>query len=233
MNARPSFWDRRRAAVREEAEAEARSREAAQIAALPPEPEQSDEEILEALGLPDPDSLTAGDDFTAFMVKAVPHHLRNRALRKLWRSNPVLACLDGLNDYDDDYLTGSTGNGVIKTAYQVGKGMTFHVEKMARLKTIADEALGAPDGDMTGDATGRDLDDMIVSEATADLQEAPVIAGAAQPGADGAPEVAPALIGEATGVADDPSFTGPAGDAAPAVEPSPRRMVFRFEEGTA
>ncbi len=137
MRAGPGFWDRRRAGVK--AEAQALAVEPVEVMEEAPQTDAEVLEVLEALGLPDPDSMGAGDDFTAFMVKAVPQHLRNRALRKLWRSNPVLACVDGLNDYDDDYLTGSTGNGPIKTAYQVGKGMLYHVERMARLKEMAEE----------------------------------------------------------------------------------------------
>ncbi len=51
------------------------------------------------------------------------------------RSSRGLGCVDGLNDYDDDYLTGSTGQGVIKTGYQVGKGMLAHLLEVERLKT--------------------------------------------------------------------------------------------------
>lgn len=121
-------WSRRRAAVAAEAEAEDR---AARDLALREEQaalaEKTDEEILEDLDLPDPESLGPGDDFRGFMSKTVPEHIRKRALRKLWRSNPVLACVDGLNDYDDDYLTGSVGQGVINTTYQVGKGMLAQI----------------------------------------------------------------------------------------------------------
>ncbi|WP_272003061.1 DUF3306 domain-containing protein [Roseovarius sp. ZX-A-9] len=128
-----TFWDMRRAAVRAEEEAEAAAAQAAleaeQQRALA---EKSDEDILTELGLPDPDTLAKGDDFSAFMAKAVPEHIRKRALRNLWRSNPVLACLDGLNDYDDDYLTGSFGNAPIQTSYQVGKGLLAHVLEMER-----------------------------------------------------------------------------------------------------
>ncbi|SFR64242.1 DUF3306 domain-containing protein [Litoreibacter janthinus] len=140
MTQERSFWARRLAGVKQEAEAEAEAAIVAETAQDQEDAPQTDAEILEMLDLPDPDSLQAGDDFAAFMVKAVPQHLRNRALRKLWRSNPVLACVDGLNDYDDDYLTGSTGNGPIKTTYQVGKGLLAHVEEMARQKALADAA---------------------------------------------------------------------------------------------
>jgi hypothetical protein len=33
----------------------------------------------------------------------VPEELKNLALKKLWLSDPVLANVDGLNDYDDDF----------------------------------------------------------------------------------------------------------------------------------
>ncbi|AXI43199.1 DUF3306 domain-containing protein [Sulfitobacter sp. SK011] len=130
-----SSWSRRRAAVAAEAAAEEQAALDAVVmkdaAALE---EKSDAEILQELNLPDPMTLVQGDDFKAFMSKEVPAHLRKIALRKLWTSNPVLACVDGLNDYDDDYLTGSTGQGAIKTTYQVGKGMLAHLIEVERQK---------------------------------------------------------------------------------------------------
>lgn len=144
MSRNATFWDRRRAAVEAEAEAIAAERQAAieaeQRSALE---EKSDEDILLELGLPDPDTMSEGDDFAAFMAKAVPERIRKRALRKLWRSNPVLACVDGLNDYDDDYLTGSYGSAPLQTTYQVGKGLLAHVLEAAR----QDEAEGDASGD--------------------------------------------------------------------------------------
>ena len=131
------FWSRRRAAVRAEAEAEVA--EATRIAEVQAETERAkaeaektDEELLEELGLPDPDTLTAGDDFSALMSRAVPARLRNRALRKLWVSNPVLANLDGLVDHGEDYRDVATIMPDMKTAYQVGKGMLAHVQELAR-----------------------------------------------------------------------------------------------------
>jgi Protein of unknown function (DUF3306) len=53
--------------------------------------------------LPDIETLTYESDFSVFMAKGVPKAIRNQALKKLWRSHPVLANLDGLNDYDLDY----------------------------------------------------------------------------------------------------------------------------------
>ena len=74
--------------------------------------------------LPDIETLTKESDFTAFLQDGVPEELRKRALRHLWRLSPVFATLDGLNDYDLDYTDAAVAvKGVLKTLYQVGKGM--------------------------------------------------------------------------------------------------------------
>jgi hypothetical protein len=151
MSDAQSFFARRRAGLKAKREEEALVPVDEKLAiAEETEPdlsEMSDADILEMLDLPDPDTLCKGDNFAAFMAKAVPMHLRNRALRNLWRSDPVLACLDGLNDYDTDYLTGSTGQGIIKTSYQVGRGLLAHVEKVAEEAAAKDAAeLTASDG---------------------------------------------------------------------------------------
>ncbi|MGX1495378.1 hypothetical protein ACSSV1_000399 [Labrenzia sp. MBR-25] len=117
------FWSRRKAAVREAEAAEVERLDAELETAKRVElEEKTDAEILEELGLPDPDSLQMEDDFTRFLAKTVPERLRRRALRRLWLSNPVLANLDGLNDYEDDYTDAATAGQVVKTAYQVGRG---------------------------------------------------------------------------------------------------------------
>lgn len=133
MSRASDFWSRRKAQVEAEAEAQARATEAEARAAQDAEQaEKSDAELCEELGLPDPDTLQSGDDFRAFMAKAVPDRLRRRALRRLWLSNPALANLDGLIDYGEDFTDSATVIENMQTAYQVGKGMTAHVEEMAR-----------------------------------------------------------------------------------------------------
>ena len=145
MKGDTTFWARRRAAVQAEAEADIRAQEEAMLAARAEAlAERDDAEILAEMGLPDPESMQQGDDFAAFMSREVPERLRRKALRTLWRSNPVLACVDGLNDYDDDFTIGATGNGPIKTAYQVGKGMMYHLEAMARQSEPALEEILTP-----------------------------------------------------------------------------------------
>ncbi|SOD90905.1 DUF3306 domain-containing protein [Caenispirillum bisanense] len=79
-------------------------------------------EATEPLDLPDIDSLTRDSDYSVFMRAGVPADLRRQALRKLWRSDPVLANLDGLNDYDENYAAPSIVGAAVRTAYDVFKG---------------------------------------------------------------------------------------------------------------
>ncbi|AUH33441.1 DUF3306 domain-containing protein [Paracoccus tegillarcae] len=122
------FWTRRKARVEAEAElvqadAHASVQARADAALAEEQAALSEPELLAQLGLPDPDGLRAGDDFTAFLRREVPDFLRRRALRRLWTSNPVLANLDGLVDHDDDFTDAATVKPGMRTAYQVGRGM--------------------------------------------------------------------------------------------------------------
>lgn len=151
MSRGSDFWSRRKARVEAEEAEEARKVEAAEVEAKQKQlEEKTDSEILEELGLPDPDSLEPGQDIAGFMNKAVPERLRRRAMRQLWRLNPVLANLDGLNDYDGDFTNAATDAPGVKTAYQVGKGLLRHVqalEAQERAKTAAasDEGIDTPE----------------------------------------------------------------------------------------
>ncbi|WP_370049547.1 MULTISPECIES: DUF3306 domain-containing protein [Salipiger] len=126
------FWSRRKAAVEAEQKAQAdaqletqRAEEEAKLA------ERSDEELLAEAGLPLPEDITDGEMVQKFLKSQLPKRLKNRALRTLWRSNPVLACLDGLNDYDTDF-TFVTPAADFKTTYQVGKGLLAHLDYVAK-----------------------------------------------------------------------------------------------------
>ena len=85
-------------------------------------------EAAEAVDL---ESLTYESDFTVFMKRGVPEALKNAALRKLWRSNPDLAVLDGLNDYDTDFRNAETAMDGFKSAWKVGRGYADKAEEVA------------------------------------------------------------------------------------------------------
>ncbi|MET1412450.1 DUF3306 domain-containing protein [Roseibium sp. HPY-6] len=118
------FWSRRKAAVRKAEEAEQAEKEA--VAAAEERAgleEKTDQEILEELELPDPDTLTKDDDFSGFLSATVPERIRRRALRRLWGMNPVLANVDGLVDYGEDYTDAAMVIDNLQTVYKIGKGM--------------------------------------------------------------------------------------------------------------
>ncbi|MEK9735226.1 MAG: DUF3306 domain-containing protein [Paracoccaceae bacterium] len=134
MTQSTDFWSARRARVAEEEEVlrEVES-EKAQAQLNEVQEEKSDEEILLEHNLPDPDTLTADDNVAGFMAKSVPERLRRRALRRFWRLNPILANVDGLVDYGENYTDAATVVENLKSTYQVGKGMLAHVEYLAEL----------------------------------------------------------------------------------------------------
>ena len=132
-----SRWSERKRAVAAEAEAEEERKDlmpdpaGLDIKNAPDTIDLTEEELLEKLGLPDPETMQKGDDFTAFLRDGVPEALKKRALRTLWRSNPVLANLDGLVDHGEDYTDAAMVPETMKTLYQVGKGMLRKVVEPA------------------------------------------------------------------------------------------------------
>lgn len=96
----------------------------------PPEAEDAEtaEEPVDIEALPDPETLTAESDFSVFMREGVPEDLRRMALRRLWRLDPVLANVDGLVDYGEDFTDAGTVIEGMKTAYRVGKGLLTDAE---------------------------------------------------------------------------------------------------------
>lgn len=93
--------------------------------------------------LPDIESLDETSDFAPFMAKGVPEILRRRALRKLWRLNPLFANLDGLNDYDEDFTDAANVLSEIKTIYKVGKGMISEETAEKTAEKTVEETAGA------------------------------------------------------------------------------------------
>lgn len=171
MTAPSNFWTQRRARVRAEEQAEARrSEDLRQAAETQAVEAKTDEEVLAELGLPDPDTLKAGDDFAAFMSRAIPERLRRRALRRLWTSNPTLACVDGLNDYDGDFTGNGTGGEVMKTAYKVGRG---YLSKIADTPSEQPATVAAAEPEVAVDAVAeQELEPEQVETARLDVDDA-------------------------------------------------------------
>jgi len=91
--------------------------------AEPPAISEAEPPAISEADLPDVETLDESSDFTVFLQEGVPEALRRKALRRLWRLNPIFANLDGLNDYDEDFTDAATVVAGLKSLYQVGRGM--------------------------------------------------------------------------------------------------------------
>jgi Protein of unknown function (DUF3306) len=76
-----------------------------------------------APALPDPATLDASSDFSAFLGRDVPIETHRAALRRLWRLDPFYNRLDGLSDYAEDFTDPARVARGLRTAYKVGRGM--------------------------------------------------------------------------------------------------------------
>jgi hypothetical protein len=106
-----------------------------QVAGKAPVPTQ------DAPALPSIDELDANSDYTAFLGKDVPEALARAALRKLWTSDPVLANLDGLNNYDEDYNLVDQAITAAQTSYRPGLGYLDEIkDKLAQAEDASTDA---------------------------------------------------------------------------------------------
>ncbi|SMC61462.1 DUF3306 domain-containing protein [Primorskyibacter flagellatus] len=204
------FWTRRKSAVQAEeraqeaalAEADAQARET-ELA------ERPDEELLAEAGMPDPDMLADGEQVRAFMQSALPDRLKTRALRRLWRLDPVLANVDGLVDYGGDFTDAANVVENLQTTYQVGKGMLRAIQARA--------AEAEQEREEEGDVAAAEVPDQVRDG----LAVLPASDDEAQPVVSADPASA--------------SEPGPCIDVAGSYEteqaaPTARRMVFSFKE---
>ncbi len=130
------------AAEAEKAAPATAERPAAADKALPDTARRSDEEVLAELDLPAPELLGRGE-IRDFLKAPITESLRRRALRRLWQLDPVLANLDGLVDYGEDFTGQGVVTGIVETAFRVGRGMVEAAEEET-VKESADATRPAP-----------------------------------------------------------------------------------------
>jgi hypothetical protein len=160
-----SRWAKRKQEVRESEEREAslapeQVDEAAAPAGALTDPDQRDtppddetrQRWIEELEAIDIDALAYESDFSIFMKSWVPGALRQKALRKLWTTNPALAVLDGLNDYDLDYTDKAIQAGSVISSYMPGQGYASLEEVVEKVEELA----GDPDGTREDDVPAGD-----------------------------------------------------------------------------
>jgi hypothetical protein len=94
--------------------------------------------------LPDLATLDGRSDYRPFLRAGVPPELRRDALRTLWRTNPIINSLDGLDDHyvTQDFTDRSTVMANLRTVYRVGKGMLDAVERLDTQTSIEAKTAG-------------------------------------------------------------------------------------------
>lgn len=141
------------------------------------DPPLTPEEEAIVKDLPPFESLTKDSDYTPFLADKVPEFIRRRALSILWRSDPVLANLDGLNDYDENFRVIDTLISAAKdTIYRVGKGYEKDDEEpiVEEADTDGKASEGTDDGasEMAGDVTEKSVGQPVEQSADANDSDA-------------------------------------------------------------
>ena len=164
-----------------------------------------DDQLLQKYGLTNPEEIEDEAGLEAFMQNGLPDRLRQMALRRMWRLNPLFRFADEMVEYGENYTDAATVIDGMTTAYQVGKG---YLQK-------AFDALDDEEGGAEGDglpASGK----------------SPALQSAAQPPAtDGQEEE----TGKAT-ASDAEQAAGDAGEGAAAVPEAGTTEVVASEEAS-
>jgi len=175
----------------------------------------SDEELLAKYGVDDPEAIEDEEKLDSLLQGQFPDRIRQMALRRMWRLNPLFRFADEMVEYGENYTDAATVIDGMQTAYQVGKG---YLQKA--FDAAEDDA--AEDDAAEGDGAEGDGEGMAGAEA-----EAPE---AASKPADSATDEHRDAAKAPTG-ANDAGQTGDPvpieGESEPAPPPRPSRMTFR------
>ncbi len=120
-----SRWAKRKAGGQKEADKpeEVVKTEQAEVAGeTDEEAALSDEELCAHYELPDPEKCTESEQLDGFFDAKVPDRLRQLAMRRLWRLNPLFRFADEMVEYGEDFTDAATVIPNMQTAYKVGKG---------------------------------------------------------------------------------------------------------------
>jgi hypothetical protein len=134
----------------------------------------TDAELLEKYDLPDPEVVTEESGLEQFLNgRGLPGRVRQMALRRLWRLNPLFGVVDDMVEYGEDYTDAATVIEGMKTAYTVGKGYAKEVVEPEETEASegGDEAEGTDKVDDKTDDKVEDKTDDKVEDKTEDETE--------------------------------------------------------------
>ena len=206
-------------------------------AAAPQETEEeavlSDEELCARYDLPDPENCTEEDQLDGFFDGRVPDRLRQLAMRRIWRLNPLFRFADEMVEYGEDFTDAATVIPDMQTAYKVGKGYLDKLlaEEKDAEAAAADAATELADSELAdSEQASNEAEPKAEAELEPDQEPEPENQLAKtdqkndQPDADAG--TVPDLAATAEQLSDSPN---PSTEAADHVI-RPKRMVFKREQ---
>ena len=120
-----SRWAQRKAAKQTEVDVLEEVTQTEQVDATGETEEEaalSDEELCARYELPDPEHCTDSEQLDGFFDGQIPDRLRQLAMWRLWRLNPLFRFADEMVEYGEDFTDAATVIPNMQTAYKVGKG---------------------------------------------------------------------------------------------------------------
>jgi ABC-type proline/glycine betaine transport system permease subunit len=122
--------------------------------------QQANREEAESIDL---ETIDEDSDLSIFMKEGVPEFIKRQALSMLWKSSPVFANIDGLNDYDEDFGSDSLIMKTFKSAYKVGSG--YAKELQLEDDVVVEEAMaGSTESIVNGEFTDENLQEEPLEE---------------------------------------------------------------------
>ena len=131
----------------------------------------TDAELLKKYDLPDPEAVTEESGLEQFLNgRGLPGRVRQMALRRLWRLNPLFGVVDDMVEYGEDYTDAATVIEGMKTAYTVGKG--YAKEVVEPEETEANEGGDEAEGtDKVEDKTDDKVEDKTEDETEGETEK--------------------------------------------------------------
>ena len=105
-----------------EISAEAAPDEAQTVEESETEKALSDEALCEKYELVHPDKCETPEQLDSFFTRPLPDRLKQLAMRRMWRINPIFRFADEMVEYGEDFTDAATVIPDMATAYKVGKG---------------------------------------------------------------------------------------------------------------
>jgi len=182
----------------------------------------TDEELLAKYELDDPETIEDESRLDALLEGKFPDRIRQMALRRMWRLNPMFRFADEMVEYGENYTDAATVIDGMTTAYQVGKG--YLQKAFDAVEDAPSEGLPEP-SDAAPSTLQEDAPEVTEAAEQTGVSDGDSEASQNAKASSEAPGHSPAQQPESAELEDKIS-------ADPEQPPRARRMVFRKSESS-